>query len=290
MKRFCSILRTPLLLSLVVTFVIGMVVPTVSARQELVAHWPFDESIKDVSGNGHDGKVKGDVGYANGAKFGQALSSGAGAGLDWIEVAMTNKLRFWDTVTVMGWLYLGRTAEHDHTLIMKNGPGAQKRETWSIGVGRIEKGKGGLLPNAGKAWFDVRTQAELGRGTVYTNSILFRERWYHIAGSYDGQTVRLYADGQLNGEVEVGCARPPCAAPMLENNEAPITIGGTPVFPKRRLRGKIDEVAIFRGVLTEAQIKTAMTEGIPAVALTVEPVGKLATTLGKIKQDYGIAD
>ena len=58
---------------------------------------------------------------------------------------------------------------------------------------------------------------------------------------------------------------------------------------------------IFRGSLVDtfcptdkfhalAQIKTAMTEGIPAVALTVEPVGKLATTLGKIKQDYGIAD
>ena len=287
MERFCSILRTPLLLSLVVTFVIGMVVPTVSARQELVAHWPFDESTKDVSGNGHHGKVKGgEVAYAKNAMFAQALGGGA----DWIEVAMTNKLRFWDTVTVMGWVYLGRAAKHDPTLIMKNGPDVKKRETWSIGVRRIEKGKAGLLPNAGKAWFDVRTQAELGRGTAYTNSILFAERWYHLAGSYDGQTVRLYADGRLNGEVEVGCARPPCAAPMLENNEAPISIGGTPVFPKQRLGGKIDEVAIFRGVLTEAQIKTAMTEGIPAVALTVEPVGKLATTLGKIKQDYGIAD
>ena len=137
MKRFCSILRTPLLLSLVVTFVIGMVVPTVSARQELVAHWPFDESIKDVSGNGHDGKVKkGEVVYAKNAKFGQALGGGA----DWIEVAMTNKFRFWDTVTIMGWVYLGRTAEHDPTLIMKNGPDAKKRETWSIGVRRIEKG------------------------------------------------------------------------------------------------------------------------------------------------------
>ena len=56
-----------------------------------------------------------------------------------------------------------------------------------------------------------------------------------------------------------------------------------------RLFGKVDEVAIFHEVLTKGEIKRAMTKGILDL-LAVDPAGKLATTFGQIKRDYGIAD
>jgi hypothetical protein len=287
MKRFYSTLRTPLLFGFVIIAVIGMVWPTVSAGQEFVAYWPFDESNEDASGNAHRGKVKGVARYVEG-KFGKAFHTPNGKTV--IEVAMTDKLRFWDTVTVTFWVYLDKVAENqNHTLIEKNGPGGKNPRTWGWAVNRLARGRRGLFPQAGSAWFHVITQAELGNGRIYTDFALEAERWYHLVGSYDGQTVRVYADGQLHAEVEARCAQPPCAAPMFENNKESITIGGTPRDQQAGLHGRIDEMAIFHGVLTEAQIKAAMTQGIPA-ALAVDRVGKLATTFGKIKQDYGIAD
>ncbi len=45
----------------------------------------------------------------------------------------------------------------------------------------------------------------------------------------------------------------------------------------------IDEVALFKEVLTEKEINNSMKDGVP---LAVEPGGKLTTTWGVIKGEY----
>ena len=45
-------------------------------------------------------------------------------------------------------------------------------------------------------------------------------------------------------------------------------------------KGLIDELKIFKGALTQAQVKDEMNEGIK---LAVSPTGKLTTTWGNIK-------
>ena len=74
------------------------------------------------------------------------------------------------------------------------------------------------------------------------------ETWTHVVGTFDGNTARLYANGELVGEQVVGTAYDPSTAP-LEIGRA-----RTPTYT---WKGAIDEVAMYSRALTPAEIETA---------------------------------
>ena len=69
--------------------------------------------------------------------------------------------------------------------------------------------------------------------------------------------------------------------PFVGDNDAPIYIGGGYQRPQYTFNGKIDEIAVFKRALTQAEIQLAMEGSISAV----DASGKVATTWGYIKAD-----
>ena len=126
-------------------------------------------------------------------------------------------------------------------------------------------------------------RAEKIRGFVYTApgdpvvangaTQMKLDTWHHLAMVYDGAEIRIYLDGELDGE-----------APRkgdINKNEASVWIGKKAI-ESVWLDGTLDELRILNIAITEAQIQQDMEEGI---TFAVEVTGKLTTTWGRIKSD-----
>jgi|GEM_PF-2536076 len=76
-------------------------------------------------------------------------------------------------------------------------------------------------------------------------------KWQHIAGTYDGQTARLYVDGKL--------ANSAATARKLLNSSQPLLIGqlGLP-GDARPFIGQIDEVRVWNRALSQPEIQLQM--------------------------------
>lgn len=103
------------------------------------------------------------------------------------------------------------------------------------------------------------------------------DQWHHLAGTYDGTTMRLYVDGEVDAE-ETHSGKP-------DEVENPVTIGADSdgVFP---FNGIIDEVGLFSAALTENEVKRIMADGLLSITPVVTPVtpaGKLAAAWGQVK-------
>jgi hypothetical protein len=71
-------------------------------------------------------------------------------------------------------------------------------------------------------------------------------QWHHLAGLYDGSTVRLYVDGQLDVSVSAGPVR---------TTSDPVYIGSrVNNTANRNWIGHIDEVRIYDVPLSKANI------------------------------------
>lgn len=96
------------------------------------------------------------------------------------------------------------------------------------------------------------------------------DTWHHLAMVYDGEEVRIYLDGELDGEVQ--------RKGNINENEASVWIGKK-ANESVWLDGTLDEFRILNVAISEEQIRADM-EGI---TFAVEATGKLTTTWGQIK-------
>jgi hypothetical protein len=124
----------------------------------------------------------------------------------------------------------------------------------------------------------------VGRGNFGANGRTFTpvnqvERWYHIAGTYDGGQANLYIDGELKASNNVGVEKNPGPRPLsIASALCPAGWGCDGGY----FKGIIDEVGIFNKALSENEIKRVM-GGVLSGSTAVSPFCKLAQTLGNIK-------
>ena len=79
------------------------------------------------------------------------------------------------------------------------------------------------------------------------------EKWHHVAGTFDGQELKLYLDGVLEAE------NPIANDVKIRTNTAPIRIGQTPnELANQAYRGSISEVRIWDRALTVEEIYANM--------------------------------
>ena len=217
----------------------------------------FDEGegdvVKDLSEKGNDGSIANCEWTADG-KFGGGIEFDGASSV--IEVPHNDSLNpGGDQITVMAW-YKPFSLTASYPPIARKGSVA-------------EKGWGFDIPtNTLRAW--VINEAQQGILTTGANALEL-EVWQHVAMVYDGEEIRAYINGELDGSVE-------CSGDINEN-EGSLWIAKK-ADESQYLHGVMDELAILNIALTEEQISTYMKEGVKTA---VEALGKLVATWGKIK-------
>jgi hypothetical protein len=240
-----------------VVFLILAMVAIHAAADELVLHLPFDEEsgniAKDVSPFGNDAVFQGNPQWIDG-KFGKALELD---GATWGEVADDPSLDLTDAMTIAVWALVQPGGEAIQSAV-------EKGDGWKEGEYNLA-----ALYNDGSI-LQARDLPDPCNDENVGSSIQDGE-WHYLAGTWDGSTLKLYIDGQLDAEM-------PCAGTLLTNDD-PLFIGargGT----QRYLTGALDELKVYNYALSVEDIQLQMNNPNPT---PVDSAGKLSITWGRLK-------
>ena len=231
------------------------VVPCVTA--EVVGVWLFDEgngkTVKDASGNGHDGEIIGEVAWVDG-KFEKALEFDGGHVLVPHDNVMN--LRQW---TMTAWIKVPKIVEPYQIIVGKE---AWPNRNYTMWIRPGVMTFGFTLPGGAQ---DLQVGSK-----VVTDG-----QWHFVAGVYDEKNLIPYVDGeQFN---------PRGAAGKPATSDAPLIIGAQgPDGRNGPLKGIIDEVAVYDTALDEDELAEVM-ESLTKQFQSVEAMGKLTLTWGHLK-------
>ena len=84
-------------------------------------------------------------------------------------------------------------------------------------------------------------------GTVDSSSSLNDGAWHHVAATYDGSSLKLYIDGELEGET--------AASGAIPTNTANMMLGANENQPGRNFYGQMDEIRIWNTARTQEEIQ-----------------------------------
>jgi len=273
----------------------------------------IDETIYVATGDTNDGVTHADAEvWACTNCFDTSVYAYAGTKPDWTKIGGDGVNFSWDNliyeqvtslVSFKGQLYasLGINnagADYDSELWMydganwtKVGGDAQTADTWSgtyevagemiVYNGRLYAGLGTTNNTATAADAEVW---EYGGNTSKilssTTASWSADRWYHIAGSYDGGTARLYICDSTDLGACTGTAQTSASwgAIQLADNSLPVAIGALhgSLSPDRSLGGFIgtlDEVRISNNARTSFNYTQ-----YPSVVQTVQPTTLIPRT------------
>jgi hypothetical protein len=210
--------------------------PTPSAGIGPVAAWLFEtiESgvVPDVSGK-LAGKIAGDPELVPGVT-GQALKlNGLG---DYVTVPAADSTAFGEAdFSISAWVNVYALDRGQQMIVAKNVYSANQRE-WGLMVDADNRFRFYLWDGS---WKTVGSQTEPQPG-----------HWVHVAVTVERGQGRLYVNGKQEGEARLAASVPV--------TEAPLTIGAVNNGGRlmQTFLGAIDEVSLFRGVLTPAAIQT----------------------------------
>lgn len=205
----------------------------------LVAYYPFDGNADDASGNGNHGRGFGSINYVDG-KFGKALELNTG---EYIEMKATDTLQGdifkAEPFTLSAWIYPNSETVYGH--VWRGNPlsNAGHHTLFIIGDG------GGISWRA-----DIN-----GRWSVLCETrpgIVKANEWIHVAVTNDGDSFRIYANGEVVAETNFH---------QTDGGNTVYSIGSR-YTNAETFSGWIDDYAIFSSALSEGEIKRIIQVGV----------------------------
>lgn len=216
----------------------------------VVGNWRLDEGsgtvAADLSGYGNNGTVLGSAAWVPG-RFGTALSFGGAS--DMVQVPNSPSLEP-SAISVSGWVSAARSPGAYSYIVAKGASGCMAA-SFALYSG----------PNGGLDFY-VSKQ----RGTIYARSPdagvgIWDGNWHLVVGTFDNTRVRLFVDGS---EVGSGTLAPgPLEYLLPDSND--LFIGNYSGCTARQFVGAIDDVIVWNGALTPAQVTAlaAQPDGSP---------------------------
>jgi hypothetical protein len=205
--------------------------PTATPGAGLVAAYGFNEgsgtTVNDASGTRNNGTLQGEALWTTSGKYGKAISFNGTSAL--VSVPNSPLLQLRTVMTLEAWINPSRLTGIWRDVIYK-GNDNYYLEADSTSAKPALGGTFGGSPH-------------FGREPLRSNT------WTHLAGTYDGATLRLYANGaQVSSRAQTG----PIA---ISTN--PLQIGGDSTYGQY-FQGTIDEVRVYNRALSAAEIQRDM--------------------------------
>ncbi len=110
------------------------------------------------------------------------------------------------------------------------------------------------------------------------------DNWHHLAVSVDRNgSMIMYRDGEMEAQQNISAF-----VKQNEDNAKAFNIGSESGVPSRTIKSVIDEVALFKAILTQEDISSVMNNGLERTlgAKSVSFKGKLPNTWSSIKSKY----
>ena len=198
----------------------------------VVGLWLFDEgtgtTVKDSSGNGHDGEIVGDVKWTTEGKFENALSF-PGDASSLVTIPHDDSMNL-ITMTLTAWIKISELPD-SIAPIYKIQP--DNVRNYQLRVYNSNKMFALEFSSTPGNWIFAQAKTTVVDG-----------KWHHIAGTYDKKVLLVYVDGVKEGQKSF--SDDPDFSP------GPILLGA------RSTKGLLDDVGIFNEALSEADIKKIM--------------------------------
>ncbi|MFW0862566.1 MAG: DUF2341 domain-containing protein [Candidatus Komeilibacteria bacterium] len=214
----------------------------------LVGYWNMDEasgSVLDSSGNGNTGTVTGTtvvVGkYGNGRSFNGTVS-------DYITIADNSIIKPTDAITVEAWFNTTNKSATSRIISKTESSGYQLSLNENSACG------------SDYLCFLIYVDGDTYRPAVWPVSNLNNNQWYHAVGTYDGNDIKLYVDGDLKDVYTKAGTIKTSTVPLCIGSEAGASCALGSYFP-----GKIDDVKIYNVARTGEQIMRDYKTGPPPI-------------------------
>lgn len=205
-----------------------------------VAHWKLDETsgtaAADSAGSNHGTLVNGPTRVTG--KCGKALRFDGYN--DYVSISNSACFQVTRALTIAAWVK-GETWPNNTSwanVVLRKGDA--NPNNWQLA---IWQGKVALYLDAND---DVGVT---GTTTLATNT------WYHVAGTWDGSTVRIYVNGVLNNT-------PVSRTAAISTDTRPVYLGGRSGSTDI-LKGTLDDVRFYNKALSAAEITTLYNGGDP---------------------------
>ena len=266
-------------ISIFFLFVVATLVS--SSYADLMGAWLLDGDASDASGRGHDGLPE-NMEWVTDGRFGGAAAVTADNGH--ITIATHADLDLF-VHTIMAWVRNPGASDGRRVLVDKTCFGCYAGLPSNYSMGSHEAGhlhfwhrKGPMEPH-GDVWVDSPKES---------HPILHDGNWHHLAGQYNGNSMKIFLDGEQVAErgVDQGQAGGPHAPGIVD---APVMIGAmSPDGGNGWTAGTaFDEAAIFNSVLTADEIRSIYANGLADAGFVssaaVDAGGKLSTTWATLK-------
>ena len=252
----------------------------------LVGYWTFNaadisgKTVKDVAGN-YDGTMKGNPRVVAG-KVGEALQfdqKSLDDGGDYVDLGTDINKEMTGPFTVEGWFRMSFGVKDVknavHVLV------ASRKGAWGDGEGTLLQYNNNRLKPNGEFEGHIMSFSIHYKGTCWLSAggvdkpvKLEKDKWYHVAATFDGSKSRIYSNGQVIGELA-------CAKPAVQAKTSLLIAHSVQMSTGWNLMGAADEVRIYDRALDEGEIN----QNLQAVS-AVNSGDKLASSWGAMKTAY----
>ena len=218
-------------------------------RNNVMLALPFDEGegnvTKDLSPFGNDGGLRQGPQWVEG-KFGKALRFDGVD--DYVVIPHSKSFDITDSITIAAWVKLSGSEEQNGIgYIVTKGP------LFRSGIYRLYANTNGTFGMNVKRHGDPRREGGPSVAAKPDFGHSFDGEWHHVAGTFDGISLKLYIDGEEKARKEITTGNR-----KIISKDYDVAIGGWGYRKYRMVEGVIDEVRIYNVALTQQEILTDM--------------------------------